>query len=73
MAMLPTLAKVMGPVSAGHPALQHAMMAVKSGHASNAMVATLMTHMPLSVRARVRPSWSRIPLLSRPAGLTVLR
>lgn len=52
-AMLPALAKVMGPVAAGHPALLHAMMALKTGHATNAAVATLMGHMPLSVRAMV--------------------
>lgn len=52
-AMLPTLAKVMGPMAQGHPVLLHDMMALKNGHATNATVAALMGHMPLPVRAMV--------------------
>jgi hypothetical protein len=44
---------MMGPMAVGHPGLLHAMMAVKSGQASNATVPTLMGHMPVSVRAMV--------------------
>lgn len=53
MAMLPTLAKVMGPMAKGHPALLKDMMALKTGHATNATVATLMSHMPSAVKEKV--------------------
>lgn len=52
-AMMPALAKTLGPVAATHPAVMHAMMALKTGHATNATVATLMSHLPAAMRATV--------------------
>jgi hypothetical protein len=50
-AMMPALMKALAPVAATHPAVLHAMMALKSGHATNATVATLMSHLPPAQRA----------------------
>ncbi|MGH9074275.1 MAG: hypothetical protein ACRDZQ_09170 [Acidimicrobiales bacterium] len=58
-AMMPMLMRSMGPMAKAHPQMMQAMMALKTGHASNATVATLMSHMPPALRSTVM---SKMPL-----------